>query len=573
MVPIKGVDDVKTINELKETLIRIDGKGYKAYKDIEGVYDTGGFELYIDHVQSDPFAPPSRVRARVYQTFPAEYIKDKDGRVALGDYLTRQFAGSIRRFGSGGRGTGKSFLISIDCGGQEILERTSMYITDGFIEARFEVGLPAAGRRILGREAVKIFEETIPSIVKASMLYKSIDSSEVKTYIELYRDQQYMRKILKDNGIVAFVADGAILPRESGVSERPLKNAIPFRSPDSLRVTMNLPYGGKITGMGIPQGVTLIVGGGYHGKSTLLKALEKCVYSHVPGDGREYVVTVDDAVKIRSEDGRYIENVDISSFINNVPTGEDTRFFCSQNASGSTSQAANIIEALEVGTSLLLMDEDTCATNFMIRDARMQRLVSSDKEPITPFLDSVRSLYVTKGVSSILVLGGSGDYFDVCDRVVMMDSFLPYDVTARAKEITAEIPSIRVRDKEPDFKNIKDRIPIKRSLDAGYKDKIQSKGMENIRLGYETVDLGLVEQIADDSQTAAIANIIRYARDRYVDDRKTLREIILRVLDDIDREGLSCISPFRGHPGNMARPRMYEIAAAFNRYRGFKTVR
>ncbi|MDI6601490.1 MAG: ABC-ATPase domain-containing protein [Thermoanaerobacteraceae bacterium] len=561
------------MKELIEILNRIDGKGYKAYKDIEGEYDMGSFKLYIDHVQSDPFAPPSRIRARVAQTFPSDYIGDRDSIVALSDYLTRQFAKNIYKFNTKGRGTGKSFLISIDCGGQEILERTSIYITQEYVEARFEVGLPAAGRRILGREAAQIFEETIPSIVKNALLFNSTDRREAKKFIELYKDQQYIRRALKAKGLIAFVADGSILPRESGISEKPLKNAIPFKSPDTMRVSISLPYGGTITGMGIPEGVTLIVGGGYHGKSTLLKALEKCVYNHIPGDGREHVITIDDAVKIRSEDGRYIENVDISPFINNIPTGEDTRFFTSLNASGSTSQAANIIEALEVGTSLLLMDEDTCATNFMIRDARMQRLVSSEKEPITPFLDSVRALYETRGVSTVLVLGGSGDYFDVCDRVIMMDSFIPHDVTDRAKEIAEELSSIRVHDKAPDFTNIKDRIPIKKSLDAGYKDKIQSKGMENIRLGYETVDLGLVEQIVDNSQTSAIANIIRYARDRYIDDRTTMKEVIRKVLEDMDKSGLSCISPFRGHPGNMARPRKYEIAAAFNRYRGFKTVR
>ena len=564
---------MKNAKDLMGTLNRINGRGYKAYKDIEGAYDMGGVYLYIDHVQSDPFAPPSRVRAAVKQTFPGEYINDKDSRIALGDYLTRQFKKNILKLHRGGRGTGKSGLIAIDCGRQEILERTSMHIAGDAVEARFEVGIPAAGRRILGKEAESIFSETIPAIVKASMICNNINRQELKHFIELYRDQQYMRKELKERHLVAFVADGAVLPRESGISEQPLKNAVPFRSPDSNKVTMELPYAGKITGMGIEQGVTLIVGGGYHGKSTLLKALVKCVYNHIPGDGREYTVTVDDAVKIRSEDGRYVENVDISPFISNVPTGEDTRFFCSKNASGSTSQAANIIESLEVGTSLLLMDEDTCATNFMIRDARMQRLVSSDKEPITPFLDSVRALYESKGVSSILVLGGSGDYFDVCDRVIMMDSFLPYDVTVAAKDITKQMPSIRVQDKKPDFTHIKDRVPVKKSLNAGYKDKIQSKGKENIRLGHENVELAFVEQLTDSSQTAAIADIIRYARDRYDDDSRTLADIISLVLADVDRRGLECISPFKGHPGDLARPRKYEIAAAFNRYRGFKTVR
>ena len=171
-----------------------------------------------------------------------------------------------------------------------------------------------------------------------------------------------------------------------------MKNGIHFVSPSSMEVTLNLPNHGPLKGMGIPKGITLIVGGGYHGKSTLLEALELGVYNHIAGDGREYVITESDAVKIRAEDGRSIKSADISLFINDLPNGKDTCCFYTEDASGSTSQAANVMEAIETGSRLLLIDEDTSATNFMIRDELMQRVVKRSQEPITPFIERVQWL-------------------------------------------------------------------------------------------------------------------------------------------------------------------------------------
>ncbi len=305
--------------------------------------------------------------------------------------------------------------------------------------------------------------------------------------------------------------------------------------------------------MGIKRGVTLIVGGGYHGKSTLLKAIERGVYNHIPGDGREFVLTVEDAVKIRAEDGRKIENVDISPFISKLPFGLTTEDFTTENASGSTSQAANIMEALEIGTSLLLLDEDTSATNFMIRDGRMQSLVSKEKEPITPFIDRVRQLYEKMKISTILVVGGSGDYFDVADCVIMMENYEPKDVTDKAKRISEEYRSLRKIEVNNDFGRIKNRIPIKRSLEIKGKDKIKVKGIDKIMYGKTLIDLSFVEQLVDSSQTEAIANIIKYIRDRYINDKTSLKDIIKRVYKDIEEKSLDIISPYTGSPaGNLA---------------------
>ena len=234
-----------------------------------------------------------------------------------------------------------------------------------------------------------------------------------------------------------------------------------------------------------PRVLTLIVGGGYHGKSTLLQAIERGVYNHIYGDGREWVVTDPTAVKIRAEDGRRIENVDISSFIHNPPLNKNTEEFSTENASGSTSQAANIVEAVEAGTQLILFDEDTSATNFMIRDERMQRLVSNEKEPITPFIDRVRELYEDHNISTIMVMGGSGDYFEVADTVIMMDNYLPEDVTMDAKKIKEELPINRMQEVEFKFR-FKERYPLPESIKPykGRKIKLDVRGKSTILLGH-----------------------------------------------------------------------------------------
>jgi len=570
---------MKKIEELRTLLEGIDGRGYKAYKDIEGEYiDKRGFFLFIDHVQGDPFASPSKIRIRIpinKAKFPEELFKNRVRRIAFEDLIARKVKSVISPL-KRVRGTGKSGLIHIDSGKQEVLERTACKVAEDWIEIRIYIGLPAEGRRILSKEAEKIFFDQIPRIVKEALIWDSYDKDYARRFIECVENQEYIRDRLKEKGIVAFIKDGSILPRESGISQLPLKDAIPFVSPPSLRVKFELPnpVDGKreIFGMGIPEGVTLIVGGGYHGKSTLLQALERGVYPHIPRDGREYVVTIPTAVKIKAEDGRRIEKVDISPFISNLPMGIDTSSFGTENASGSTSQAANIMEAIEIGSELLLLDEDTSATNFMIRDIRMQQLVSKQNEPITPFIDRVRELYNRLGISTILVMGGCGDYFDVADTVIMMKKYLPYDVTSEAKEIAKAYPNRRIKEAE-EFKRWEiNRIPIKEGFDPLRKNKIKidAKDIDRIVYGKETIELKGVDQIVDISQARAIGMAIYLCSKRFMDNRRPLREILKEFEMLIDREGLDILDPHyrkERHPGSLARPRIFEIVAAMNRLR------
>jgi predicted ABC-class ATPase len=391
-------------------------------------------------------------------------------------------------------------------------------------------------------------------------------------------DQDFIRNILKENKLVSFIRNGSILPRKSGISDSPLpeSEAVAFKSPPQLETTLNAPNAGKITGMGIPPGVTLIIGGGFHGKTTLLKAVERGVYDHIPSDGREYCVTVDSAVKIRAEEGRSIQKVNISPFISNLPFGRDTIEFSTANASGSTSQAANIMESLECGTELLLLDEDTSATNFLIRDEIMQKIVPKQKEPITPFIDQVHNIYQKFGTSSILVMGGSGDYFEVADTVIMMDSYQPFLVTEKARKIIRDRKDLRAKETPGPFKPVTERIPQPSSINPyrrGRK-KVKSRGLDNIIFGFHDIDLSAVEQIVDTSQVNAISDIIIYALGKeYIDGKNTLTDALGRVFKDIEKYGLDIISEFRGqHPGSYALPRKLEVASALNRLRTLKVL-
>lgn len=559
--------------ELRRILRRIDGRGYKAYKDIQGEYDFGSYILWIEHVQADPFAAPSNVIIKIPQErarFPRDTYGNRSREVGLRDFLTRRFHRLAEQVSEGKRGSGKSGLIAIDRPHQEVLERTSVLVDERWVEARVAVGLPAYGRSIAGREAEEMFFHELPHIVSGSLFFERLDRGELYRHVEVNEDADHLRGKLREMGLVAFIADGSILPRRSGVDPRPLTTdrVIPFVSPPSMRLEVDLPNRGRITGMGIPAGITLIVGGGYHGKSTVLNALELGVYNHVPGDGREFVVTDPRAVKIRAEDGRRVEKVDISNFIRGLPFGQDTTAFSTDNASGSTSQAANIIEALEVGATLLLIDEDTSATNFMIRDERMQKLVPKEFEPITPFIDKAGQLFRDYGVSVILVIGGSGDYFDIAHHVICMVNYEPRDVTSQAKAIAAEHVARRAAEGGESFGSINQRIPLARSIDPQRrgKAKIRARGVRAIDFGGETIDLSSVEQLVDESQTRAIGHALYYAT-RYMDGRTTLKEVVARVMNDVDRQGLDVIGP--PNRGDYAAFRGFELAAAMNRLRTF----
>jgi predicted ABC-class ATPase len=563
---------MKADDDLRALLRRIDGRGYKAYRDIKGTYVFPSFTLLIDHVQSDPFAAPSRLRVRISLQdtgLPPETYVTRSRETALRDFLTRRFAEAAEKRAIRRRGSGKSGLIAIDRPGQEILERTSVLLDAGTLEARFVAGLPARGRTIAGKQAEAMLLEDIPAIIGASLIYGSLDHDALSRHVEVNEDADYLRERVCRSGLIAFVADGSILPRASGVDDRPMKGShvVPFTSPPSLLYEFDLPNRGRVRGMGIAEGITLVTGGGYHGKSTLLNALERGIRNHIPGDGREFVVSNPSSVKIRAEDGRRIEKVDISPFISNLPFGQDTRAFSTDDASGSTSQAANIMEALEIGAKALFIDEDTSATNFMIRDHRMQELIAKEKEPITPFIDKVGQIFRDCGVSAVLVIGGSGDYFDVAGTVICMDEYTARDCTADAHAIARRYRAERVAEGGEEFGMFRERIPLQGSFDPsrGRREvKIAPKGTHTIAFGTHTIDLAAVEQLVDVSQTNAIGDAIHFAVS-LMDGRTTLSEVVASVDACIRERGLDAIGTRPS--GDYAEFRPFELAAAINRLR------
>ncbi len=594
---------MKSSAELRALLRSIDHKGYPAYKSLTGIYQFGNYTLSIDHVQGDPFASPSSLHIEILHKdagFPAVYYDRDYVRTALQDYLTRRMEEQFSAFNFKAKGSGKSGLLSISRCGQEVLERTACEITPQKIIMRFHVGFPAFGRTINAGELDKILFDFLPRCVENGCFARRQDAKRLKAAIDLAEDQNAIRAYLKEHQLVAFVANGSVLPRKSGVSDLPMSGSVPFASPSSMEIGITLPHAGLIRGMGIRRGITLIVGGGYHGKSTLLEALQMGVYNHIAGDGREYVITDDTAVKLRAEDGRSIRQVDISMFIRDLPNRKDTSCFSTEDASGSTSQAAGVIEGVEAGCGLFLIDEDTSATNFMVRDEFMQQVVSRSQEPITPFLERARDLYEKAGVSTILVAGSSGAFFYIADTILQMDCYKSVDISERVKALCGEHTAPRTQ--APDFvvpafdrvlrvhggsrgqreaEESDEPTTLNRDgqtagargrggHDRGRSDrsgKIKTFGMDSFSIDHETVDMRYVEQLADSEQMNALAHMLRYASDQVLDGRKTVRQAVKMVYDILEKKGWE---PFCSSyvPCGLAKPRIQELYACLNRFRG-----
>lgn len=569
---------MRMLNDLKGALVALDGKSYRAYRDVKGEWEGSGYTLSIDHVQGDPFAVPSRVRVRIPSALaeiPWSCLESRSRRTGAAALLAREFAALASRR-SRRLGTGRSGEIRMVAPGQEVIDHTSVQVAkDGAVEARFTVGLPARGRRIMGPAAAELLCSVVPLCIEESLLGAAVGKDALIKHAKTNEDADLLRDSLTEFGLVAFVADGARLARATGIDDAPLTGpeAVPFESPPELRVQVELPHHGDLTGMGVPEGVTLIVGGGYHGKSTLLQALQWGVYNHRPGDGREFVVTEPSAMKIRAEDGRSVVGVDIAPFISTLPGGRDTTFFSTPNASGSTSQAAAISEASEAGSHLLLIDEDTAATNFMIRDRRMQALVPKEKEPITPLVDRVRQLYDEQGISTVLVIGGSGDYLDVADTVIAMDEYLPRQATADARRIARTFPTGRGQESSGKLLEPVSRIPVPNSLlpSGGERlPRVKVPDRKTIHFGAETIDIGAVEQIVSGSQARAVGAALLMAAHRFVNGTRTLEEILDRVEQVVADEGLDVLDA--RCVGNLAEFRRFELAAAFNRLRCLRVL-
>jgi len=577
-------------SELEKYVKSLEGRSYPAYKDLVGEWECGHVTIFVDRVQGDPYAAPSSLRVRVSMKdagFPADHLEPSIRNSALCDFITRAFSDLIiggsgtdwtqSVNGGGGWSGSKGGNMEIDAPGQFVLPRTSVVATSTYVEVRVLVSLPAHGRTIEGFRAAEIIGRGLIPAVEQSLFFSAVDQGLLWKHIQSVEDQEFCRSKLTSLDLVGFVANGSILPRKSGVDGRPMTsvddpNLVSFTSPESLQVSMTLPHAGRIEGMGIKKGITLIIGGGFHGKSTLLQSLQVGMYNKVPGDGREFVVFDPCGVKVRAEDGRFIAGTDISAFINNLPFEKDTTNFSTKDASGSTSQAANIIDALEIGATSLLVDEDTCATNFMIRDARMQALVAPDNEPITAFIQKVRPLFQQEGVSTVMVIGGTGDFFEVATTVIQMDRYSPKDVTAEAQQVVRDMPSSTgIATKDKLFGSVTPRKLLSQGLAAD--GKVSAKTLRCISYGDTEVELTNVEQLVEISQAKAIADCLQMLGDpNGVSASRTLREVVealaeALVCSDKGVNGLDTLSRFNHPNGFYALPRKFEIAGAISRLR------
>ena len=559
------------LSDLVGHLHALDGRSYAAYKAIVGRYRApAGWFLHIDRVQSDPYAPPTRIHVDVPTDLhglalldEADLLADVDRRLAVGDFLTRELH-------AGFRGT----ALSIASPGQEILERSSVILRPDeqkegagwVLEIRARLALPAQGRSIQGREASRIVGRDLVRELEEATDLTGERGDRLVRHVATLEDHRALRAVVARNGWVSFLADGAILPRRSGVSDEPLDGGVPLQAPDSMAATVELPHAGSVRGTVVEAGVSVIVGGGYHGKSTLLSAIERGVYPHVPGDGRELVATVPDAVKVRAADGRAVTGVDLTPFISHLPAGRDTASFTTRNASGSTSQAASIIEAVEAGSTALLLDEDTSATNLLIRDSRMRELVAAEREPITPLVDRITALFRQRGVSTVMVMGGSGDYLDVADRVLLMDAYHLRDVTEQARRVVADQP--RPVTELEDFAEPRRRVPEPappRTRRGPVRTRAQ--GTSTLVLDREDIDISDVGGVTDPGQAEAIAYALRALLEQRFDGVSPLRECLDDLEALLDDEGLDALTDERERPAFLVRPRMVDVGAAVSRYR------
>ena len=559
------------LSDLVGHLHALDGRSYAAYKAIVGRYRApAGWFLHIDRVQSDPYAPPTRIHVDVPTDLhglalldEADLLADVDRRLAVGDFLTRELH-------AGFRGT----ALSIASPGQEILERSSVILrpdeqNEGagwVLEIRARLALPAQGRSIQGREASRIVGRDLVRELEEATDLTGERGDRLVRHVAILEDHRALRAAVARNGWVSFLADGAVLPRRSGVSDEPLDGGVPLQAPDSMAATVELPHAGSVRGTVVEAGVSVIVGGGYHGKSTLLSAIERGVYPHVPGDGRELVATVPDAVKVRAADGRAVTGVDLTPFISHLPAGRDTASFTTRNASGSTSQAASIIEAVEAGSTALLLDEDTSATNLLIRDSRMRELVAAEREPITPLVDRITALFRQRGVSTVMVMGGSGDYLDVADRVLLMDAYHLRDVTEQARRVVADQP--RPLTELEDFAAPRQRVPDPappRTRRGPVRTRAQ--GTSTLILDREDIDISDVGGVTDPGQAEAIAYALRALLEQRFDGVSPLRECLDDLEALLDDEGLDALTDERERPAFLVRPRMVDVGAAVSRYR------
>lgn len=574
------------MDKLQSLLTSIANQPFQNIQKLRGNYQFPEFELSFIKMQGSPGANPASiasVKIACQDTkIPEKFYPTAESTLAVGDFLIRRFRDGISRFAQQNRGKDGSGSFNTIALSQKMLTRDSVLFNGEAIYLYFMISLPAKGPGggIFDAEQAQIMlNQELLTIVKATFFYQRYDQQTRFLFaqsVEIQKNRTQIYQFMRQNDLIVFIANGASLPRHSGVDDRPAHGELvnTFQSPASLQI--HIPLDGRsITGMGIKQGITCITGGGYHGKSTLMQAILAGVYAHIPGDGREYVVTREDAFFIRAEEGRSIRDVDISFFIADLPNGLKTVSFSTDNASGSTSQAANIVEALESGSRLLLFDEDTCATNFLVRDELIKKILDEEQEPIKPLYARVRSLWKKNKVSMIFVVGGLGYFLQKADTCLLMAHYRCEDITVKVRDRLGPIADEDLP--MADFSAYR-RLAID-NFDPAYVNqrlnKTLSKRIKELRnsprqleYGMDLLNLETVVQLAEAPQLLAIGYCLLALRTKLGQPGaklKTIRFWIDELEDEINSYGLAVLQP--EYPGTISLPRKYELAAAINRIR------
>lgn len=560
------------MKELYQRLQAISGKNYGSYRQLaQKKLDFGDFSLEFLHIQGDPYAPPSKILLSAplkILGWNGDFTSTKTKQMALSDFLHRELAKAIQE-----RYPDKNQPIVLSMPGQEILIRNSLWADNGNLTILLQVALPGEKRLIDGVAVKEIFTQVLPDILTMALYADSEKIKGAKNAIETLEIREGLIQELKKRDLVAFVPNGAILPRESGISEKPLLNSIPFTSPESLSVELE-SCGKTFKGMGIKKGITVITGGAYHGKSTLLSALEKAVYPHIQGDGREWIVVDESAVRIKTEEGRSVRHSDISMLVRDLPGNKSTKDFSTAHASGSTSEAANLIEMLEFGTTTFLIDEDSSAVNFLIRDSRVRTLIGNEKEPLIPLIDKIRTL-AKADYNFILVAGACGDYLEVADTVLLLTDYLVENVTEKVKEICKEKnlqTSVESGVFEQTSRNFKDFVEeIKSSVkplsavERQVKVKLQGN---NLHIGFLQAEVSRISQMPDSSSCLG-AGILLLNLLQNIEDKPS-KELIQEKIEKISLIGFRNLP--QGLNREIALPRLFEIASVLLRLRDYGKI-
>ena len=567
---------MKNKEELYGKIEQVNLKGHGDLQQLLGDYDFSRYVLKILRIEEPVETQLSMLIVRVPQLiagFPQDLIQTPVGRTALEDLIARKVADEIEKTASYDTAGISRRRLYFTRPGQKILPRSSLVVTEEYVEARIYFRPPMQDDKIMGSDLKELFFGMLPRIANSALIYCNLHEGEAERCVNSMSDADHIRRLLPTRGWVSFVAEQSHLCRVNHGDTPDMHRTQTLRVDDALAKSLDLPKAGAVRGFGVPSGLTVILGDAYSGRVELMRAMSAGIYNHVRGDGREQVITVPDAVYLKAEAGRSVRRVDLSAFLRDAGD-ENSPVFSSPNADVFASEAAATVEALEAGARALLFDESDSSPEFLARDPRLAGLTPPAEQRITPLSAIARRMVDQLGVS--VVVAGTvtvTDFIPVADTVLRIANFKVYDVTKEAKKLVTAVPApsapINVASMVERSRSI---VPSSIDPSAGRSDfLIEADDIHSLRFGREKIDLSSVEQLADVDQTRTIGRILYYAKTRYMEEVRPIREILDAIDHDLSSEGLETLT--RTLQGDLARPRRYEIAAALNRLPSLRIAR